>query len=52
MWAGLLGRGLMIDYILTAAVGIRQGSERYLSVPSLQTHTLAICVAILASLLL
>ena len=51
-----LGRGpgllaaaaLMIDYILTAAVGISAGVGALISaVPSLQKHTLLICLAIL-----
>src|SRR5208282_6328325 len=47
--AGLLaGSALMIDYILTAAVGISAGVGALVSaVPSLQPHTLAICLGIL-----
>src|ERR1700730_10748281 len=50
--AGLLAAAaLMIDYILTAAVGISAGVGALVSaVPSLQAHTLAICLAILAIL--
>jgi amino acid transporter len=47
--AGLLAAAaLMIDYVLTAAVGISAGVGALVSaVPSLQPHTLAICLAIL-----
>ena len=47
--AGLLaGAALMIDYMLTAAVGISAGVGALVSAaPSLQRHTLAICLAIL-----
>ncbi|HEY6293079.1 MAG TPA: APC family permease [Terriglobia bacterium] len=47
--AGLLaGAALMIDYILTAAVGISAGVGALVSaVPSFQPHTLGICLAIL-----
>jgi amino acid transporter len=47
--AGLLaGTALMIDYILTAAVGISAGVGALVSaVPSLQPHTLGLCLAIL-----
>jgi amino acid transporter len=47
--AGLLAASaLMIDYVLTAAVGISAGVGALVSaVPSLQPHTLAICLAIL-----
>ena len=39
---------LMIDYVLTAAVGISAGVGALVSaVPSLQPHTLSLCVAIL-----
>ena len=39
---------LMIDYVLTAAVGISAGVGALISaVPSLQPHTLAICLGIL-----
>lgn len=49
MNAGLLAAAaLMIDYILTAAVGISSGVGALISaVPSLQPHTLALCLAIL-----
>jgi amino acid transporter len=47
--AGLLAASaLMIDYVLTAAVGISAGVGALVSaVPSLQAHTLGICLAIL-----
>ena len=47
--AGLLAAAsLMVDYILTAAVGISAGVGALISaVPSLQRHTLALCLAIL-----
>lgn len=50
--AGLLAAAaLMIDYILTAAVGISAGVTALTSaVPSLQPHTLLICLVILAIL--
>src|SRR5215475_8093822 len=50
--AGLLAAAaLMIDYILTAAVGISAGVTALTSaVPSLIPHTLAICLVILAIL--
>ena len=50
--AGLLAAAaLMIDYILTAAVGISAGVTALTSaVPRLQPHTLAICLLILAIL--
>jgi amino acid transporter len=53
-WAGLLAAAaLMIDYILTAAVGISAGVGALVSaVPSLQPHTLIICLGILAVLTL
>jgi amino acid transporter len=42
------GAALMLDYVLTAAVGISAGVGALVSaVPSLQPHTLAICLAIL-----
>ena len=52
--AGLLAAAaLMIDYVLTAAVGISAGVGALISaVPSLQPHTLGICLAILALLTL
>jgi amino acid transporter len=48
--AGLLAAGaLMIDYVLTAAVGISAGVGALVSaVPSLQPHTTGLCLAILA----
>ncbi len=50
--AGLLAAAaLMIDYILTAAVGISAGVTALTSeVPRLQSHTLLICLAILVIL--
>src|SRR5580658_5290324 len=47
--AGLLAAAaLMIDYILTAAVGISAGVGALISaVPGLQPHTLALCLGIL-----
>jgi len=50
--AGLLAAAaLMIDYILTAAVGISAGVTALTSaVPRLQAHTLLICLVILALL--
>jgi len=52
--AGLLAAAaLMIDYVLTAAVGISAGVGALISaVPSLQPHTLQICLAVLALLTL
>ena len=52
--AGLLAAAaLMIDYVLTAAVGISAGVGALVSAaPSLQPHTLAICLGILALLTL
>jgi amino acid transporter len=48
-FAGLLAAAaLMIDYVLTAAVGISAGVGALVSaVPSLQPHTLMICLVIL-----
>ena len=48
--AGLLAAAaLMIDYVLTAAVGISAGVGALVSaVPGLQPHTLTICLSILA----
>lgn len=48
--AGLLAAAaLMIDYVLTAAVGISAGVGALISaVPSLQPHTLMLCLGILA----
>jgi len=52
--AGLLAAAaLMIDYILTAAVGISAGVGALISaVPSLQPHTLMLCLVVLAILTL
>lgn len=52
--AGLLAASaLMIDYVLTAAVGISAAVGALISVvPSLQPHTLSICIGILALLTL
>ena len=49
VFAGLLAAAaLMIDYVLTAAVGISAGVGALISaVPSLQPHTLSLCLAIL-----
>src|SRR6266446_208727 len=49
VWAGLLAAAsLMIDYVLTAAVGISAGVGALVSaVPSLQPHTLTMCLGIL-----
>lgn len=51
-FAGLLAAAaLMIDYVLTAAVGISAGVGALISaVPSLQAHTLGLCLAILVLL--
>ena len=47
----LAAAALMIDYILTAAVGISAGVTALTSaVPSLQPHTLLICLVILVML--
>ena len=47
----LAGSALMIDYILNVAVGISAGVGALVSaVPSLQPHTLAFCLGILAVL--
>src|SRR6202166_2407328 len=53
-WAGLLAAAaLMIDYVLTAAVGISSGVGALISaVPSLQQHTLSLCLGILLLLTL
>jgi len=50
--AGLLAAAaLMIDYVLTAAVGISAGIGALISaVPSLQPHTLGLCLAVLVLL--
>lgn len=52
--AGLLAAAaLMIDYVLTAAVGISAGVGALISaVPSLQSHTLSLCLGILVLLTL
>jgi amino acid transporter len=52
--AGLLAAAsLMVDYVLTAAVGISAGVGALISaVPSLQKHTLLLCLAILAVIML
>src|SRR5271167_3428890 len=52
--AGLLAAAaLMIDYVLTAAVGISAGVGALISAaPSLQPHTLSLCLGILALLTL
>ena len=49
VWAGLLAAAsLMVDYVLTAAVGISAGVGALISAtPSLQKHTLALCLLIL-----
>jgi amino acid transporter len=54
VWAGLLAAAsLMVDYVLTAAVGISAGVGALVSaIPSLQRHTLLICLGILAVLTL
>src|SRR6266403_157880 len=49
----LAAAALMIDYILTAAVGISAGVTALTSaVPSLQHHTLLVCLVILGLLVL
>lgn len=50
--AGLLAAAaLMVDYVLTASVGISAGVGALISaVPSLQPHTLELCLAVLALL--
>src|SRR5580704_359051 len=52
VWPGLLAAAsLMVDYVLTAAVGISAGVGALVSaVPSLQPHTLTLCLGILAVL--
>jgi amino acid transporter len=49
MWPGLLAAAaLMVDYVLTAAVGISAGVGALVSaVPAAQPHTLEICLGIL-----
>ncbi len=53
-WPGLLAAAaLMIDYILTAAVGISAGVEALTgAIPSLLPHTLLICLLILTILVI
>ena len=47
----LAASALMIDYVLTAAVGISAGVGALVSaVPALQPHTLFLCLAILAAI--
>ena len=49
----LAAASLMVDYVLTAAVGISAGVGALVSaIPSLQRHTLLICLAILVALTL
>jgi amino acid transporter len=49
----LAGAALMIDYILVVAVGISAGVGALVSaVPSLQPHTLSLCLAILVAITL
>jgi amino acid transporter len=54
VWAGLLAAAaLMIDYVLTAAVGISAGVGALVSaIPSIQPYTLAMCLGILLILTL
>src|SRR6202163_3950091 len=54
VWPGLLAAAsLMVDYVLTVAVGISAGVGALISaVPSLQPHTLTICLGILVALTL
>jgi amino acid transporter len=54
MRAGLFAAAaLMIDYVLTAAVGISAGVGALISAaPALQRHTLALCLVILAGITL
>jgi amino acid transporter len=49
VWPGLFAAAsLMVDYVLTAAVGISAGVGALISAaPSLEPHTLSICLAIL-----
>src|SRR5580658_373149 len=49
VWAGLLAAAsLMVDYVLTAAVGISAGVGALISaVPALESHTLSLCLGIL-----
>src|SRR5205823_5286431 len=49
----LAASGLMIDYVLNAAVGISAGVAALVSaVPSLHPYTLALCLGILAAIAL
>src|SRR5215475_5529592 len=54
VWSGLLAAAsLMVDYVLTAAVGISAGVGALISaLPGLQKHTLALCLAILIAVTL
>jgi Amino acid permease len=54
VWAGLLAAAsLMVDYVLTAGVGISAGVGALVSaVPSLQPYTLVMCLGILTILTL
>lgn len=54
VWPGLLAAAaLMIDYVLTAAVGISAGVGALVSAaPGLQSHTLLVCLGILVLLTL
>src|SRR3984893_15402348 len=54
VWPGLLAAAsLMVDYVLTAAVGISAGVGALISAaPSLQPHTLGLCLGILVVLTL
>jgi amino acid transporter len=49
VWPGLLAAAsLMVDYVLTAAVGISAGVGALISaIPSLERHTLLLCLGIL-----
>lgn len=50
-WGLLAGAALMIDYLLNVAVGISAGIGALVSaVPSLEPHTLALCLLVLAIL--
>jgi amino acid transporter len=52
-WGLLAAAALMIDYVLNVAVGISAGVGALVSaVPSMQAHTLALCLGILAVLTL
>jgi amino acid transporter len=52
VWPGLLAAAsLMVDYVLTAAVGISAGVGALVSaLPALQAHTLTLCLGILVML--